>query len=385
VPPTDNDCAISAPRIFDGERFLDAHCVLVRDGLVTDVVPIAGRPGDLEHIALEDGTLAPGLVDLQVNGGGDALFNGSPDIDTLRTIARAHRARGTTALLPTLVSDTRQVQEAGLDAVAAARAAGEQGVLGIHFEGPWFAPARRGAHSAGKLRGMAAEDVDWLCSLTDFPVLLTLAPETVASEDIARLATAGLYVCAGHTEATFEDIAGAASAGLCGVTHLYNAMSQLAGREPGTVGAALALDDLWAGIIADGHHVHPGALRLAHAAKPAGTLLLVSDAMATVGGTRGSFTLYDEVIEERGGRLVNAAGVLAGSAIALLDAVRYAHREAGLPLKDCLRMASRYPAAAIGLGDTLGRLAPGYRADMLHFSAEFSVYNTWVAGRRESA
>jgi N-acetylglucosamine-6-phosphate deacetylase len=171
--------------------------------------------------------------------------------------------------------------------------------------------------------------------------------------------------------------------GLEGVTHLFNAMSPLAGREPGTVGAALAENALWAGIIADGHHVHPANIRLAQRAKPAGRLVLVSDAMATVGGSRGSFSLYGKQISVEGGRLVNDEGVLAGSAIGMIDAVAYTAGTVGIPLEECLRMASLYPAVILGVDDRRGRIAAGYRADLVHFDEDFSVHNTWLAGHHQ--
>jgi N-acetylglucosamine-6-phosphate deacetylase len=171
---------------------------------------------------------------------------------------------------------------------------------------------------------------------------------------------------------------------LQGVTHLYNAMSPLTSREPGTVGAALDQDGLWAGIIADGHHVHPASIRLACVLKPEGKLVLVTDAMATAGGSRDSFELYGEEILAHEGRLVNSDGLLAGSAIGMIDAVRYTHRTVGLPLEQCLRMASLHPAAILNLDHTLGRINSDYRADLVHFDENFIVHNTWLAGQRQS-
>jgi N-acetylglucosamine-6-phosphate deacetylase len=374
--------AVSAPVLFDGQNRLEHHCAVIRDTRVAAVLPACQAPGDLPRVDLEAGILAPGLVDLQVNGGGGVLFNNAPTPETVDRICAAHRRFGTTTLLPTLLSDTPAVQRAAVEAVRTARARGNAMAAGIHLEGPFFAPGRRGAHSADHLRAPEAADIDWLCSIRDLPVLLTLAPEQVAADQIRRLADAGLRLCAGHTEATYEQLAAARVAGLQGVTHLFNAMSPLTARAPGAVGAALDDDGLWLGIIADGHHVHPACLRLAHRAKPPGKMILVSDAMATVGGESGSFELYGQTITVREGRLENAQGTLAGSAIALIEAVRFAVTGAGLPLEESLRMASLYPAAVLGLDRQLGRIAPGYRADMVHFTEDFTVRNVWVAGRR---
>jgi N-acetylglucosamine-6-phosphate deacetylase len=374
--------AISAPSIFDGEHFLQDHCVIVRQGAVAQLVHRDDCPRELQLLELATGTLAPGLVDLQVNGGGDLLFNNAPTETTVNAMLAAHRGSGTTAILPTFLSDTREQQLRAVAAVRAARAGGNPGILGIHLEGPFFEPARRGAHSAAMIRSPQEDDIAWLCSLQDLPTVVTVAPEHMAPGQIRRLSDSHVRVCAGHSNASCEQVLQAVAEGLQGITHLFNAMSPLKAREPGVVGAALTEDRLWAGIIADGHHVHPASVRLAWRGKPAGQLLLVSDAMATVGGSRGSFSLYGEDIRESGGVLVNSDGKLAGSAIGLIDAVKFCAGAVGLPLDECLRMASRYPAAAMGLEQQLGRIAAGYRADLVHFDESFAVHNTWLAGER---
>jgi len=374
--------ALCAPAVFTGEQLQQDHCVLLQDGSIVDVMPTRHCPKDCERIELPFGTLAPGLVDLQVNGGGDVLFNQDPTPEGIAAIATAHRALGTTSLLPTVISDTPQVMAAAADSVQHCIAAGHPGILGIHIEGPFFEPARRGAHSEHHVRPANTEDIDWLCSIAQVPRLITLAPENVSPEAIARLAASGAIVCAGHTNATRSQLAAAINAGLQGVTHLYNAMSSITAREPGTVGTTLADDRLWAGIIADGHHVNGDNIRIALRAKPAGKLILVSDAMATVGGNLKSFQLYDEEITEVEGKLLNATGVLAGSAICLMDAVRFTVSKLRVSLEECLRMASLYPATIVGRGDTLGRLASGYRADLVHFDENLVARNTWLAGHR---
>jgi N-acetylglucosamine-6-phosphate deacetylase len=330
------------------------------------------------------GILAPGFIDLQVNGGGGVMLNNQPCRETVERIAAAHRATGTTGMLPTLISDRFETQQAAVEGVRAARDAGNPAILGIHLEGPFFEPARRGVHRADRIRPATGADLEWLCGLSDLPVVLTLAPEQFETADLERLAAAGLLLCAGHTNASYAQMQSAVDAGLRGVTHLFNAMSPLQSREPGTVGAALEEDRLWVGIIADGHHVHPASLRLACRSKPRGKVLLVTDAMATVGSDSDCFELYGERITLRDGRLVNAAGVLAGSAIGMIDAVRICHEQVGLPLAECLRMASLYPAQFLGLERQLGRLAPGHRADLVHFDEAFRVSDTWIAGQHQA-
>lgn len=377
---TGSEYVIKAPLIFDGEEFLSDHCVTVRNGAVTQVLPVAAHSGDLQIITLQGGTLAPGFIDLQVNGGGGVMLNNTPSAQTINRISAAHLGLGTTSLLPTVISDTPGIQRAAVAAVREARLAGNLAIAGIHIEGPFFAPARRGAHRADMIRRPGRDDIDWLCSLQDLPVIVTLAPERVSLDSIRQLAAAGIHLCAGHTNANHPEVEAAAAAGLEGFTHLFNAMSPLTAREPGTTGAALQFDGLWAGVIADGHHVHEANLRMAHRAKPPGKLVLVSDAMATVGSASNEFALYGETIRLQGGKLVNGEGALAGSAIALIDAVRYASQILGLPLAECLRMASLYPATILGLEKSLGKIAPGFRADFIHFDEHFQAQNSWLAG-----
>lgn len=380
--PTQGDTSvIDAAIVFDGEEFLPQHCVILRGRDVEAVLPREQCPVDPPWIRLGSGTLAPGLVDLQVNGGGGTLLNNEPTPGGVATIVAAHRARGTTTLLPTVMSDTADVQRAAVASVIEARNAGHDGIAGIHVEGPFLEPSRRGAHRADRIRALSGPDLEWLCSLgRDVTVVLTLAPEHVSTQTIRRLSDSGIIVCAGHTNASYDHVRDAADFGLAGVTHLYNAMSQASAREPGAVGAALSDDRLWVGVIADGRHVHPANIQTAFRAKPPGKMVLVSDAMATVGSHKRRFDLYGEILTVRDGRLVNRDGVLAGSAIGLIDAVRFAAEEVGIPPGDCLRMASRYPAEAIGLGATLGRIAPGYRADLIHLDDGYRVRRTWVAG-----
>lgn len=378
MPEPCGSFTLSCPTIFDGQHFLQDHCLVINDGLVAALLPQNERPQDLPHQALETGFLAPGLVDLQVNGGGDALFHNTPDVSTLTTILAAHRQLGTTSILPTLLSGDRELRAAGISAVDTIRDS-EPGILGIHIEGPYFSAEKSGAHQAEALEIPDDEDINGLCE-TNCLTLVTLAPEVVEPKHLKQLADARVIIAAGHTSATFEQMQAASAAGLAGVTHLYNAMSPTLGRAPGAVGAALTDPTLWTSIIADGHHVHPASIRLACRAKPAGKLILVSDAMATPGGQTNAFMLYGERIELTDGKLVNAQGNLAGSAISLIDAVRYVVSTVGEPLDEALRMASLYPAIAIGLDRELGRLTAGYRADAIHLDDELNILQVWANG-----
>ncbi|QFU76803.1 N-acetylglucosamine-6-phosphate deacetylase [Halioglobus maricola] len=380
--PSVNPGTVTARRIFDGEQFLEGHGLILNGEVIEAIVPAGQLPSDTAHCDLGDATLAPGLIDIQVNGGGGVMLNNAPCVESVIRMASAHRRFGTTGLAPTIISDTPEVLKAAAEAVSAARDGGAAEVLALHIEGPHFDMARRGTHKADMIRPLNSADMAWLCSLQSLPVILTLAPEHTQPGQLRALAEAGLLLCAGHTDASYERIQEALAEGLRGFTHLFNAMSPLASRAPGTVGAALDADNAWAGIIADGHHVHPAAIRAAHRAKAAGKLLLVSDAMATVDGPD-SFEIYGETITVRNGALINAEGSLAGSAIALIDAVRISHHQVGLELSECLRMASLYPATFLKLDDQLGRLRPGYRADLVAFNEDFNVSDTWVAGQHQ--
>lgn len=372
--------ALQADQVFDGDQFLQNHVVVVEGGTVSAVTARSELPADLNIKHLGAGVLAPGFIDWQVNGGGGVLFNNDTTVDGIQAILRGHHQGGTTALLPTLISDTSAARERAVNAIRAAIATGEPGLLGLHLEGPYFAPAKRGTHHEDFMASPTEEEVDWLIDNADVPLLVTLAPEVVRCEQIQRMADAGIIVCAGHTNADAETINHALASGLRGFTHLYNAMRPATGREPGVVGAALVDREAWCGIIADGHHVHPDMIRLAWHAKPTGKLCLVTDAMATVGSENKSFQLYGQTITERDGSLINNEGNLAGSAIAMIDAVRIAHQLAGIELGEVLRMASLYPAEFLRQPN-LGRIKSGFRADLVHFTSEFQVQQTWVAGQ----
>lgn len=374
-------------RILAGDAFRDDLAVVIEAGritaLVSDAAPQLGRAD--EQLDLGGGWLLPGFIDAQVNGGGGVLFNNTPDVDSLRTLAAAHRRFGTTGLLPTLISDDVQVMRRAIDATRAAIAQGVPGVLGIHLEGPYIAPARKGTHDANKFRVPDAEEIAMAASLDNGVTLLTLAPERVPLESIRALVERGVIVAAGHTAASYEEARAGLDAGIRGFTHVYNAMSPLTGREPGAVGAALEDRDSWIGIIADGVHVHPASLRVALAAKPRGKVMLVTDAMPPVGADSPSYELYGEVITAVDGVVRNAAGSLAGSALDMATAVRNAVHLLGLPLAEAARMASRYPAQFLNLDDRLGEIAEGYQADLVLLDDALQVRSTWIAGQREEA
>ncbi|WP_448206677.1 N-acetylglucosamine-6-phosphate deacetylase [Azospirillum sp. sgz302134] len=370
--------------IHTGDAVLERAALLIDGPVIAGLVERAAVPPDADIHDLGGGVLAPGFIDLQVNGGGGALFNDSPDVATLRRIAESHRRFGTTGLLPTFITDDANKRAAAVAAVRAALAEGVPGVLGIHLEGPHITVERRGVHDARFIAPPAPVDLALLDSLAGLPALVTLAPETVPPETIRALTAAGIRVAAGHSTATWAQAKAGIKAGVTGVTHLFNAMSQLGSREPGMVGAALEDDSVWCGIIVDGHHVHDASVRLAWKAKARGKLFLVTDAMPPV-GTGADFRLYGQTIHVKDGRCVTDDGTLAGSALDMATAVRNCVERIGIPLDEALRMASAYPADFLGMAETRGRLRPGLAADLVHLDERLGVRATWIAGKMSAA
>lgn len=371
--------AVAADHVFDGGVVHEDAAVLIDGTLIARVVPRRDVPGVIKVHTLPAGAwLAPGFIDLQVNGGGDVLFNDTPTADAISTIATAHRKFGTTALLPTLITDTPEKMRAALAAVETALER-EPSVLGIHLEGPFLSPQKPGVHDVRLIRAPTDDDIALLTAKRKGVTLVTLAPEEVPPGFIATLAAAGIHVSLGHSMATYRQTRAAMAEGLKSFTHLFNAMRPLASRDPGPIAAALESPSASYGLIVDGVHVDPAMLRLA--LRGAGHPVLVTDAMPPVGGRRSSFSLNGETITVGDGRCVRNDGTLAGAVLDMASAVNNAVRMLGVPLPDALRFASANPAAAVGLGHTLGKLAPGYRADMVAFDpADVRVITTWVAG-----
>jgi N-acetylglucosamine-6-phosphate deacetylase len=371
--------ALTGARIFDGVRLLDGAAVIVDGAAIAAVVDEAELPAALERRPVE-GLIAPGFIDVQVNGGGGVLFNDTPTVDAIAAIGAAHRRFGTTGFLPTFISDAPERMRQALTAVRGALRAGVPGLLGIHLEGPWLNPARRGAHDAGFFRDLSEDDIEHLIAPGLGRVLVTLAPERVPVSAIGRLAEAGVIVSAGHTEADVATLRAARAAGLSGFTHLFNAMPPLFGRAPGPVGAALTDGDAWCGLIVDLHHVDPASLQVAMAARGFERMMLVSDAMPTVGTEVTQFDLLGRNIERQGDRLADDEGTLAGSHLDMAAAVRNAVSTLGLSLEAALHMASRAPAEFLGFGEALGRIAPGYRASLVLLDADLQVTASWIEG-----
>lgn len=370
-------------RVLTPKGFLEDRAVLIENGRIARLAAPAKIPKQAELFDLEGQILAPGFNDVQVNGGGGVLFNDDPSVGAIEAIGAAHRRFGTTGFMPTLISDEMGTIARAIDAVRRAIERGVPGVLGVHIEGPFISAERKGAHDASKFRTLDESEIELLGSLKSGRTLVTLAPEETTPAMIARLKAAGVIVSAGHTNASYEETRQALAAGVTGFTHMFNAMSPLMSRAPGAVGAALEDEESWCGIIVDGRHVEPAVLRVAVKCKPAGKLMLVTDAMPTVGAANKSFVLQGRTITVQDGVCVAPDGALAGSDLDMAQAVRNTTQMLGVPLEDAIAMASINPARFLGLDD-LGAIAEGQRANLVALDDALKVSETWIDGARRA-
>ena len=373
--------AVLAERTFDGRRWHRRSAALIEGprllGLASwDTVPV----DYMQHRVPEGSFLAPGFVDLQVNGGDGVLLNDQPTVEGMLAIARAHRTFGSTSCLPTFITDTRE--KTRLAIAAALVAAGQNGIIGLHLEGPFINPARAGVHARNHIQQARLDDLEWLGALARAGrSLITLAPECVPTGFIRELTRHGIRVAIGHSEATAEDVTRAIAEGATGVTHLFNAMPAFGGRTPGIVGTALADSRLFASVIVDGLHVDPVSVRAAFAAKGADRISLVTDAMPTVGADIAQFQLMDRAVQLRAGKLSLEDGTLAGAHLDMASAVRNAVRSGGIPIDDALRAASLTPAAFLGLEGERGVLIPDAFADLVTLTEDLRVDAVWIGGQ----
>jgi len=371
-------------RFHNGQVALPAGAVgaadvAIADGAILSVTPAADTPAH-EVVDLDGGWLLPGFVDTQVNGGGGVLFNDQVDVEAIAAIGAAHARFGTTAFLPTLISDTPAQIASALSAVDAAIEQGVPGVVGIHIEGPFINEVKRGIHEAHRIRRLDDAVLATLTAPRRGRVMLTLAPELCDEDDIRTLVRHGVIVSAGHSDATYDEAQRAIGAGLTGFTHLFNAMSPLHHRNPGAVGAAFD-SDTWCGLIVDDVHLHPAVVRLAVHAKGKDRIMLVTDAMPSVGTDVSEFTLQGKRIAVKDGVCIFEDGTLAGTHLDMASALRKTVEVTGLSVPDVSVMASATPAAFLSLQDRIGAIAAGQRADWVWLSAELAPRATWTGGR----
>jgi N-acetylglucosamine-6-phosphate deacetylase len=369
-------------RVLTDAGLVDGQAVLIQDGRIVALARNDDtRCKSAQQRDLDGKLLLPGFIDTQVNGGGGVLFNDDPSVEAIRAIGAAHRRFGTTGFLPTLISDDLDVVACAVGAVKAAIDADVPGVLGIHIEGPFINIERKGVHDPAKLRGLDDSAVGLLTSLKNGKTLVTLAPEMTTPAIIRRLTAAGVVVSAGHSNATYQQIAEALDSGLTGFTHLFNAMSQLTGREPGVVGAALDDADSYCGLIVDGHHVSPVVLRLALRCKQLDRFMIVTDGMPSIGTNDTSFDLQGRAISVVDGLLLDEMGRLAGSHTDMASAVRNALSLLALSLPEAVHMATRNPAAFLGLNREIGKISPRCRANLVLADDNLNVLDTWIDGK----
>lgn len=366
-----------AGQVFDGETFHQNLPITIDDGHIIAFDTVAG----IEPIKVV-GTLVPGFIDVQVNGGGGALFNAVPSVVGIETIGRAHAQFGTTGFLPTLITDNIDVMRTAADAVAEAIAAASYGVLGVHFEGPHLSVPKKGVHPQSHIRHISDAELA-IFSRTDLGTkVVTLAPENVSVDVIKTLVAQDVRVCLGHSNADYQTVIAALEAGATGFTHLFNAMSPMGSREPGMVGAAIESRDAWCGLIVDGHHVHGAAAKVVIYAKPRGKVMLVTDAMPPVGMAQdASFELFGTRVIRQGDRLNAVTGELAGCVLDMAQAVNNSVNMLGLEFGEALRMASLYPAQFIGQDSVRGSLKVGKKADMVLLDQQRKVIRTYIGGK----
>lgn len=342
--------------VFDGHILQQDMALRIVDGVVTDLQPQSDLPATAKTRVIA-GTVTPGFVDLQVNGGGGVLFNQNPTPEGIAAVIAAHRPCGTVAVMPTVITDAPDVLMRAAQAAITAR--GMPGFAGLHIEGPHMATARRGTHQADFIRPLDDTTLTLVTDLRErgIAVMITLAPEAATVAQISALAATGAIVSLGHSDATAAQAQAAFDAGARAVTHLFNAMSQMQGRAPGLAGAAIN-SDAYLGVICDGVHVDDAMLALAIRARPlSDRMFLVSDAMPTIGGPD-HFQLYGQDIRLRDGRLINAEGNLAGAHVTQAQGVARLVARVGIAPQAALRMAITTPAHLIGadhLAQIVGR------------------------------
>lgn len=367
---------ITADKIFTGKEFLTGVTLEVQAGKIVAIHNEVLR--NAEHY---EGILSAGFIDYHVNGGGAKLFNFEPTLETLKTMVSAHAGFGTTAMVPTLITDNAEVMMAAANAMSQAIAEQTPGVLGIHYEGPHLSLPKKGVHEASLVRPIG-EVERGIFTRQDLGIkIVTLAPENVSNEDIKLLVDSQVKVSIGHSNASYERACEALELGADGFTHLFNAMSAFTSREPGVLGAALESDSAWCGIILDGHHMHYSSAKIAHAAKSKGKLLLVTDAMSTIGSDQQGFEFFGVEVIRDGDKLATPEGTLAGSALDMITAVKNTVVELGVDLGEALNMASLYPAQYLGVDSEMGSIEVGKKADFTLFNSDYHVNKTWINGQ----
>ncbi|HFK4066513.1 TPA: N-acetylglucosamine-6-phosphate deacetylase [Kluyvera ascorbata] len=374
--------ALTHGRIYTGHEILDDHAIIVANGLIERICPLADVPANVEQRSVNGAILAPGFIDVQLNGCGGVQFNDTTEavtVETLEIMQKANEKSGCTNYLPTLITTSDDLMKQGIRVMREYLAKHPNQALGLHLEGPWLNLVKKGTHNPSFVRKPDAELVKFLCDNADVITKVTLAPEMVAPEVITALANAGIVVSAGHSNATAQEARVGFRAGITFATHLFNAMPYMSGREPGLTGAILDANEIYCGIIADGLHVDYINIRNAKRLK-GDKLCLVTDATAPAGADIDQFIFAGKTIYYRNGLCVDENGTLSGSSLTMIEGVRNLVEHANIALDEVLRMATLYPARAIGVEKRLGSIAPGKVANLTAFTHDFKIIKTIVNG-----
>ncbi len=374
--------ALSNCKIYTGSDVLTEHAVIIENDLIHSVVPVAELPKDIEVKDLNGTNLSPGFIDLQLNGCGGVMLNDDITAETMHIMHKANLKSGCTSFLPTLITSSNEDMCSAISAARDYQNQYQNHSLGLHLEGPYLNVAKKGIHNVNFIRSSDEEMINLICTNADVIAKVTLAPELNNPEHIRRLKAAGIVVSIGHTNATYKEARKGFEAGVSFATHLFNAMTPMVGREPGVVGAIYDTPDVYAGIIADGFHVDYANIRIAHKIK-GDKLVLVTDATAPAGANMDHFIFVGKKVYYREGKCVDENGTLGGSALTMIEAVKNTVEHAGIALEEALRMATLYPASAIGVEDRLGRIRTGMVANLTIFDRDFNVKATVVNGQYE--
>ncbi|MDK9765007.1 N-acetylglucosamine-6-phosphate deacetylase [Vibrio sp. D420a] len=374
--------ALSNCKIYTGSDVLTDHAVVVENGLIKQVCPVAELPDGIEVRDLDGANLSPGFIDLQLNGCGGVMLNDEITAETMQIMHRANLKSGCTSFLPTLITSSDEDMRAVITAAREYHNQYQNQSLGLHLEGPYLNVAKKGIHSVDHIRKSDSEMIDLICENRDLVAKVTLAPELNDPEHIERLHKAGVVVSIGHTNATYAEARKGFESGITFATHLFNAMTPMVGREPGVVGAIYDTPEVYAGIIADGFHVDYANIRIAHKIKGE-KLVLVTDATAPAGADMEYFIFVGKKVYYRDGKCVDENGTLGGSALTMIEAIQNTVEHAGIALDEALRMATLYPATAMGVENKLGRIKKGMVANLAVFDRDFNVKATVVNGQYE--
>ncbi|HHX8278562.1 TPA: N-acetylglucosamine-6-phosphate deacetylase [Vibrio diabolicus] len=374
--------ALSNCKIYTGSDVLTDHAVIIENDLIQSIVPVTELPQGIEVKDLAGANLSPGFIDLQLNGCGGVMLNDAITPETMQIMHEANLKSGCTSFLPTLITSSDEDMRTAISAAREYHNQYQNQSLGLHLEGPYLNVAKKGIHNVDFIRPSDENMIDLICANADIIAKVTLAPEQNDPEHIARLKAAGIVVSIGHTNATYAEARKGFEAGITFATHLFNAMTPMVGREPGVVGAIYDTPDVYAGIIADGFHVDYANIRIAHRIKGE-KLVLVTDATAPAGANIDHFIFVGKKVYYRDGKCVDENGTLGGSALTMIEAVQNSVEHAGIALDEALRMATLYPATAIGVEDRLGRVRKGMVANLTIFDRDFKVKATVVNGQYE--